>query len=432
MKIITTSTRYRVTVITRRDRENPFQMEIRDRLTGDEHREAIRDLTIRQRAEAYKRAAAREAELNGGTATTGPVSWAEARTKGEATIAAEKRTGTAMAYRKGLDALERYAEDALTCRPGPDGKRLQFLEQVTAVLARGFPGWRKAHGLTRNRKRVITVREATINRDLAQLHAFWGEYLVKLGIATANPWHGINFMRGFARQPVRLTYEQRAALLKEVEDLGLKFHAACALAAETGPRVGELCHVTWAHVDTRLGAWLITEEAGGWRPKGVCERLVRFSTETGRLLEDWRGAQVAELVGQGLDGDDAREAVNGRRVFGTGRKATSDNYERTFNHDLRRACRRVGVPEITCHELRYTVGRLMADAGAAPTAIKEVLGHAAIQTTMHYIGQGQPGGARAAFDALQRQVGANSVPRGEVQVEDVDGKTDVTRRLNEG
>jgi len=141
---------------------------------------------------------------------------------------------------------------------------------------------------------------------------------------------------------------------------------------------------------------------------------------------------VAELVGQGLDGDDAREAVNGRRVFGTGRKATSDNYERTFNHDLRRACRRVGVPEITCHELRYTVGRLMADAGAAPTAIKEVLGHAAIQTTMHYIGQGQPGGARAAFDALQRQVGANSVPRGEVQVEDVDGKTDVTRRLNEG
>ncbi|MCX5672880.1 MAG: hypothetical protein NTU94_16310 [Planctomycetota bacterium] len=113
MKIITSSTRYRVTVITRRDRTNPFRLEIRDRLTGEEHREAIRDLTIRQRAEAYKRAAAREAELNGGAVTTRPVSWPEARTKGEATITAERRRGTAMAYRKGLDALERYAEDAL-------------------------------------------------------------------------------------------------------------------------------------------------------------------------------------------------------------------------------------------------------------------------------------------------------------------------------
>jgi hypothetical protein len=110
MKIITASMRYRATF---RHRENPFQLDVRDRLTGEEHREGIRDLTIRQRADAYKQAAAREAELNGGAVTTGPVSWPEARAKGEATIASEKRKPTAVAYRKGLDALERYAEDAL-------------------------------------------------------------------------------------------------------------------------------------------------------------------------------------------------------------------------------------------------------------------------------------------------------------------------------
>lgn len=90
------------------------------------------------------------------------------------------------------------------------------------------------------------------------------------------------------------------------------------------------------------------------------------------------------------------------------------------------------MPEITCHGLRYTVGRLAADAGAARTAIKDMLGHAAIQTTMHYVGQGQPGGARAAFDTLQRQVGAKQVPETEIEIADADGKPDVNHDWNEG
>ncbi|MFO8011688.1 MAG: site-specific integrase [Phycisphaerae bacterium] len=406
--------RYRVRVVTRPERERPFQLDIIDRLTGDRRRETVPDLTNRlAKRDAHKRAEARERDLNErGRGPGDRVPWPEARRRVLELVKAEKRRDTLRSYKRVLDLLEFYAGDTFTCRAGADGRRLRYVRQITPHVAAGFPGWRRGHGVSRGKDRTVqeaTIRENTVNCDLRHLRAAWAK-LQALGLAAENPWRGVRYLRGFNRQATRLNDRQVAALLHEASGMGTTFHAACALACETGPRIGELSHATWDHLDTANRAWLITEEASGWRPKGTEERMVAFTAETARLLEDYRSSRIAARVGQGLPAETARALVNDARVFGRGHSAGPDAWERTFNADLRRACRQAGVPAVTCHGLRYTVGRRLADAGATPYQVQAVLGHASMQTTLHYIGQDQPGAARAAFEALGRGSRANHVP----------------------
>jgi Phage integrase family len=49
------------------------------------------------------------------------------------------------------------------------------------------------------------------------------------------------------------------------------------------------------------------------------------------------------------------------------------------------ACREAGITNFTFHDLRYTFGTRLADAGVDVVKIKELMGHASIVTTMRYI-----------------------------------------------
>jgi len=401
-------TRWRITVVTRRDgRRWPYQLKITDRATGRETREVVRGVGLKQKRRAYERAAAREEQLNGlaDEPATQIVPWPEARETALGDVTAKRAPATARAYRRTLRHLEGYARQRL-----PRG--LAWVDQVTGLLAQGFPAWRSGS----------KVEASTINRDLRHLRGFWG-YLVRLGLAAGNPWREVPWLPEFRRRRRVLTLEERQRVLAAGSDLGLKFHAALALAAETGARAQELSHVTWGHVDLSARTWLITRELCGWRPKGRAEGLVFFSSETARLLGDWRSARVATLVSrEGVPRDDAPVLLSAMRVFGRGRTAGPDPWEREFNRLLKRACADAGVGPITCHGLRYTLGRLAREAGASPLDIRDLLRHAEISTTDRYCEMDQAAGARAAFDAMRRGAeGAKQVPEDKPAGNGVDG-----------
>jgi hypothetical protein len=63
-RIIAVGARYRVGVVCRPKRQWPYNLRIRDRLTGQIGEEVLRGVTIRHRAEAYARAAKRREFLN--------------------------------------------------------------------------------------------------------------------------------------------------------------------------------------------------------------------------------------------------------------------------------------------------------------------------------------------------------------------------------
>ena len=392
MRGVLPGNRYRVNVVKFPKR---LLLRIRDRLTGRLTHETMYDLTIHQKAKAYDVARKRQDFLNSGTpAAREPVEWAKAKAAVLESLTARRRPATVACYRGILGWLERYTADVFPARSGG----FRFVDQIDAGIAEGYVAWRRRHV-----RRVDRCGDATINRDLRHLRSVW-VYLMRLDLAATNPWAAVPMLRAFQQDRTRLTHVEVARLVKAASDKGLAFQAAVSLAAETGPRIGELAHVTWPHLDLRAGVWTITREPCGWQPKGNRERLVRFSAETARVLTKYRKTCVDGLIAEGIPADAAQAILEAGRVFGRGRAAGHDTWERDFNDGLRAVCREIGAPEITCHGLRFTLGRLAKEAGAPALAIQDLLGHADFATTQRYIGEGQAAGARVAFEAMQGRI----------------------------
>ena len=56
--------------------------------------------------------------------------------------------------------------------------------------------------------------------------------------------------------------------------------------------------------------------------------------------------------------------------------------DKLLRHILRRALRRAGLPPLNFHHMRHLAGTLMSEAGVPPKRAQEILGHAAVRTTL--------------------------------------------------
>ena len=71
-----------------------------------------------------------------------------------------------------------------------------------------------------------------------------------------------------------------------------------------------------------------------------------------------------------------------------------------LNNEIRKACSKAGIRQISCHTLRHTFASHLVMKGAPLKAIQELLGHADIQTTMRYA-HISPSSLKAAMDLLE-------------------------------
>ena len=56
----------------------------------------------------------------------------------------------------------------------------------------------------------------------------------------------------------------------------------------------------------------------------------------------------------------------------------------SVNNMLKRVLERAGIPKVRFHDLRHTVATRLAESNIDLVVVKEILGHADIQTTMRY------------------------------------------------
>lgn len=223
----------------------------------------------------------------------------------------------------------------------------------------------------------------TINRRLCALRSFYAFLEIDLDDPPPNPVlpkrHFIKVGRRLPRDVEDDVLAELFAVVQRVRD-----QAMFILMLRCGLRVGEIR-------DLKLDDLLLKPSRGGAARlrvtgKGSVQRVVFLAAQPLAALQAW----LAE-----------RPKSPDPNVFLNrfGRRYSVIGIERL----LGRYCRKAQV-KLTCHQLRHTFGRHLAENRVPIVAIKQLMGHARIHTTENYVRIADPqvqADYLAAMDAVQ-------------------------------
>jgi site-specific recombinase XerD len=229
---------------------------------------------------------------------------------------------------------------------------------------------------------------ATVNRRLASLSSFFEFLADEAGDDHwANPvvwrWHRVRQGRHLPRDLSEAVARQfwPAVCLGPVRD-----QAIVALMLDAGLRVREVTALRVQDFDAALQpAELCSLRVRG---KGDKERRVWLATETAALVHSWLAQRPAVV-------DEALFITRRGRGFSV----------RGIQDRVKHYTRRAGLQpdQVSCHRLRHTFARRMAEARMPLPSLSHWLGHSQLKTTQIYIDGANPdvqGDYQAAIDRL--------------------------------
>ena len=206
-----------------------------------------------------------------------------------------------------------------------------------------------------------------------------------------------------ARKDIRvLGADQLMALADAIED---RYRALILMLGFCGLRIGEAFALRVRDVDLRARRLHVSKsssEIEGEVVEGPTKTAKPRSVPMPAFFVD----DIAQHINEFCDPLD-REA----RVF------TSSQGDPMRQHNFRRrefarACKSAGItPPIRVHELRHTAVSLAIQAGAHPSAIKELVGHSTITTTLNVYGKVGPSLAEEAAEKLDAVGRAARAPK---------------------
>jgi site-specific recombinase XerD len=233
------------------------------------------------------------------------------------------------------------------------------------------------------------LRPATINRRVAALHTFF-EFLASLepDQSWPNPvhWrrHGVKQGQTVPRDALDGQVDRLFAVIEDVRD-----RAMFGLMVGAGLRVGEV--VTLRYPD--LEPPPTPTEGARLRVcgKGRKERIVWLTPYWYTVLSVWLTQRPpAESDHLFLNQHQRPLSVAG------------------IQFRLKQYCRQADI-DISCHQLRHTFARRLADQSMPIESISALLGHAQVETTQRYTAGANPG-LRDAFLATMASLETSSAP----------------------
>jgi integrase/recombinase XerC len=223
---------------------------------------------------------------------------------------------------------------------------------------------------------------ATINRRLAAIHSLYQFLSFEADSAPSNP---VRFKRHLIRQGRQLPRDVEDALLDQLFAVitSSRDRAMFFLMLRCGLRVGEVRNLS---LDD-----LMLQPTRGSLPrlrvdgKNSTERIVYLSAQAHAALQTWLKVRPT--------GNDAALFLNrfGRRFTVTGIQDRLAHY-----------CHIAGI-WVTCHQLRHTLGRHLAEARVPVTTIQRLFGHARLRTTELYIHLSDPE-VQASYEAAMIEI----------------------------
>ena len=244
------------------------------------------------------------------------------------------------------------------------------MEQVSVEDIDGFVAAQSEQGLT----------ASTINRRLATLQAFfayWASEAPDEGRSSPVNWrrHGVKQGHPLPRDASDSVVDRLFEVVDDPRD-----RAIWGLMVGAGLRVGEVIALEVADLETPADPTEIARlRVCG---KGEKERIVWLTAPWRQLLANWlavRPPAVAQTV-----------FVNQHQ-----RPLTVDGVQ----FRLRQYCQRAGI-EVTCHQLRHTLARRLAEQRMPIESISRLLGHAQVTTTQRYTNGADPDLRQALLEAM--------------------------------
>lgn len=229
-------------------------------------------------------------------------------------------------------------------------------------------------------QQVEGLKASTINRRLSSLASFFDYLSVE---AEADDWlNPVHWKRHRVKQgrhlPRDVKDETADRLMAVIEDR--RDRAIFSLMLKGGLRVGEVVALDLAHLEAPAPGNLARLRVYG---KGQKERIAWLTLETWLELQSWLEVRPESDV----------EALflnqHGRRLSVSG-----------LQYRLKQYTRQAGV-ELSCHQLRHTYARRLAERDMPLDSLAKLLGHSSLQTTQLYIDGADPALRRDFERAMQ-------------------------------
>lgn len=191
-----------------------------------------------------------------------------------------------------------------------------------------------------------------------------------------NPLTKIKFAKTQSVAPKYLTNDEFEKIMQKVESKLIEDF--CRVAFDTGMRLSEIVYLRWLNVDLKKRIIVVGDEL--FITKTRKQRIVPMSEKVFLIL-DARYRMLFKPSPQSspfIKGRGGNEYVFGKSAS---RPYTADYFSKKFKE----ACRAAQIDEgIHMHSLRHSAATRMAQSGAPIIAVKEILGHSSISTTMIY------------------------------------------------
>jgi tyrosine recombinase XerC len=233
---------------------------------------------------------------------------------------------------------------------------------VTVPLIRRYLLWLSS------RKLAAT----SVSRRLSELRSF-GQYLLRNGDITRNPFHLVSLPRLPERLPKYLEYEEVLAMLRmpdTTKPAGLRDRAILEVMYASGVRVSEATGLNvgdYEREDARLRVW----------GKGSKERIAFLGSPACNAVDAYLAYGRPAL----LAASPRAETTGALFLNRFGQRLSM----RSVDSLIRRTAVAAGIARrITPHVLRHTFATHLLNGGADLRFIQEMLGHANISTTQIY------------------------------------------------
>lgn len=224
--------------------------------------------------------------------------------------------------------------------------RVAELKQIDRKLIEDYLG---------HRLREEKVKPLTANHTLSIIKA-WLNWCINRSYLVHNPAQGIKKYKTEKNPPRFLSVDETHRLLEAAKDNHL--YPMISTAVYTGMRLGELLRLDWKDIDFNRSQIMVANKAGN-PTKSKKFRIIPLSPVLKKILEPYK----------------KKEGICFRDIRGK-----SHHFPKPFYNILERA----NLKDVGWHTLRHTFASHLVMQGVDLVTIKDLLGHASIQTTMIY------------------------------------------------